>query len=67
MTRAVITIGPDRRGPGRRGADAGPRDRRAARDGRWPVVGIVTEADILRGFARLTGGPAGGPARGQGP
>ncbi len=57
MTRAVITIGPDR----------------AARDaavlmldhtiGALPVmaggrlVGIVTEADILRGFVWLTGGP----------
>ncbi|MEX2221245.1 MAG: CBS domain-containing protein [Candidatus Rokuibacteriota bacterium] len=58
MTRAVITIGPDR----------------AARDaailmldhaiGALPVmdggalVGILTETDLLRAFVRLTGSPA---------
>ena len=59
MTRAVITIGPDREA---RDAAVLMLDHAI---GALPVtdggrlVGIVTEADILRGFVWLTGGPAG--------
>ncbi len=65
MTRAVITIGPDREA---RDAAVLMLDHAI---GALPVtdggrlVGIVTEADILRGFVWLTGGPAGAPARGR--
>lgn len=57
MTRAVITIGPDREA---RDAAVLMLDHAI---GALPVmdggrlVGIVTEADILRGFVWLTGGP----------
>lgn len=58
MTRAVITIGPDREA---RDAAVLMLDHAI---GALPVtdggqlVGIVTEADILRGFVWLTGGPS---------
>ena len=58
MTRAVITIGPDREA---RDAAVLMVDHSI---GALPVmnvgtlVGIVTETDILRGFVWLTGGPA---------
>ena len=62
MTRAVITIGPDREA---RDAAVLMLDHSI---GALPVmdggrlVGIVTEADILRGFVWLTGGQAAPPA-----
>jgi acetoin utilization protein AcuB len=62
MTRAVITIGPDREA---RDAAALMLDHAI---GALPVmdggrlVGIVTEADILRGFVWLSGGSPGAPA-----
>ncbi len=67
MTRAVITIGPDREA---RDAAVLMLDHAI---GALPVmdggrmVGIVTEADILRGFVWLTGGPAAAqaPPRGR--
>ena len=67
MTRAVITIGPDREA---RDAAVLMLDHAI---GALPVtdggrlVGIVTEADILRGFVWLTGGPmsAQAPPRGR--
>jgi acetoin utilization protein AcuB len=61
MTRAVITIGPDREA---RDAAVLMLDHAI---GALPVtdggrlVGIVTEADILRGFVWLTGGPSATP------
>ena len=61
MTRAVITIGPDREA---RDAAVLMLDHAI---GALPVmdtgrlVGIVTEADILRGFVWLTGGPTAVP------
>ncbi|HET9854780.1 MAG TPA: CBS domain-containing protein [Methylomirabilota bacterium] len=66
MTRAVITIGPDREA---RDAAVLMLDHTI---GALPVmdggrlVGIVTEADILRGFVWLTGGAAGTPAPSRG-
>jgi acetoin utilization protein AcuB len=66
MTRAVITIGPDREA---RDAAVLMLDHTI---GALPVmdggrlVGIVTEADILRGFVRLTGGSAAAPAASRG-
>jgi acetoin utilization protein AcuB len=62
MTRGVITIGPDREA---RDAAVLMLDHSI---GALPVmdggrlVGIVTEADILRGFVWLTGGSPGAPA-----
>jgi acetoin utilization protein AcuB len=61
MTRAVITIGPDREA---RDAAVLMLDHAI---GALPVmdggrlVGIVTEADILRGFVWLSGGPGTAP------
>ena len=66
MTRAVITIGPDREA---RDAAVLMLDHAI---GALPVmdggrlVGIVTEADILRGFVWLTGGPTAAPAAPRG-
>ncbi len=66
MTRAVITIGPAREA---RDAAVLMLDHAI---GALPVtdggqlVGIVTEADILRGFVWLTGGSAGAPAPARG-
>ena len=66
MTRAVVTIGPDREA---RDAAVLMLDHAI---GALPVmdggrlVGIVTEADILRGFVWLTGGAAGAPAPARG-
>jgi acetoin utilization protein AcuB len=66
MTRAVITIGPDREA---RDAAVLMLDHAI---GALPVmdggrlVGIVTEADILRGFVWLTGGPMGAQAASRG-
>jgi len=62
MTRAVITVGPEREA---RDAAVLMLDHAI---GALPVmdggtlVGIVTETDILRGFVWLTGGPAAAPA-----
>ncbi len=59
MTRAVITIGPD--APAREGARLMLEHRIGALpvldDGR--LIGIITETDIVRAFARTTA-PAGG-------
>lgn len=65
MTRAVITIGPDREA---RDAAVLMLDHAI---GALPVmdggrlVGIVTEADILRGFVWLSGGPGTAPTAGR--
>jgi acetoin utilization protein AcuB len=62
MTRAVVTIGPDRDA---RDAAVLMLDHTI---GALPVmdggrlIGIVTEADILRGFVWLSGGPPAGQA-----